>query len=489
MSRGGEHLLKGGVQFARLYYESDYSVRGDHYVEYNNNIPAQVRQFNTPVTSKNIAHVLGFFAQDAWTMDKLTLNLGFRYDRYTGITPDQSAPATRFAPPRSVSDTEVIKQNIFVWRAGASYDLFGNGSTALKASYSRYGLQTGIDRVTNVNPLTAGNRTCPWTDPNGNGRFEVSEVNVAQCTGFSGGVSTSYAPGVDWPYSDEITAGVEQQLPGALRVGAMFYYRTNRKQLGVRNEAVPTSAYTPYQLTIPNGPGGTVTSPKPMTVTLYNVNPALVSVQNNIRGNQDFLDTEYKGIEFTAAKRFSRNWQMVAGLTIGNNRGGVNATGANGQSGTNDLNDPNWTSTGTDGIIGTDSTVAFRLSGSYRFPWDINFAGSLVANNGYPYLSNIVITRAQAATLGLPVTLSRASQTVLLGERGDERFDNVTMVDLRLSKAFRFGSRSITPQVDVFNVGNADTAVANNAVIGGTYLFPSEILSPRIIRVGLTVAF
>ena len=45
---GGEHLFKGGVQWGRLYYESDYSVQGDHYVEYNNGVPAQVRQFNTP---------------------------------------------------------------------------------------------------------------------------------------------------------------------------------------------------------------------------------------------------------------------------------------------------------------------------------------------------------------------------------------------------------------------------------------------------------
>ena len=40
-----------------------------------------------------------------------------------------------------------------------------------------------------------------------------------------------------WPYSDEVTAGVETQLPGAVRVGAMFYYRTNREQFGQRNVA------------------------------------------------------------------------------------------------------------------------------------------------------------------------------------------------------------------------------------------------------------
>lgn len=486
LSRGGDHLIKAGLQLGRLYYESDYSVNGDHYVEYNNGVAAQVRQFNTPVISKNIAHVVGVFAQDSWSINRLTLNIGGRFDRYNGILPDQSAAQSRFAAARSVSDQSVIKQNVFVWRAGASYDVTGNGMTALKASASRYALQTGIDRVTLVNPLSAGSRTCPWTDPNGDGKFQDSEINVAQCGAFSGGVNTAYADGVKWPYSDEYTAGIEQQLPGAIRVGAMFYYRTNKQQLGQRNVAVPSSAYTPYQLTIPNGPGGTVANPKPMQVTVWNLDPSLVSAQNNVRDNQDFLDTRYKGVEFTASKRMS-NWQMVAGLTLGRNRGGVNATG--GQSNSNDLNDPNWTATGTDGIIGSDSNVAFRLSGSYKFPWDINLAGSMIANSGYPYLSSIVITRAQAAQFGMPVQLTRASQTVLLSERGDERFDNVTMVDLRLSKSFRFGTRSITPEINVFNVGNADTAVNIIQTVGATYLRPSEILAPRIIRLGVAINF
>ena len=45
----------------------------------------------------------------------------------------------------------------------------------------------------------------------------------------------NYADGVKWPYSDEVTAGIETQLPGAVRVGAMFYYRTNRDQIGQVN--------------------------------------------------------------------------------------------------------------------------------------------------------------------------------------------------------------------------------------------------------------
>ena len=150
--------------------------------------------------------MLGLFLQDSWSINRLTLNLGGRWDRYVGTLPEQSAPQNRFIGPRTVPETEVLNQNIAVWRAGASYDLTGNGRTALKASYSRYGLQVGIDRVTSVNPLSNGNRTCPWTDPNGDGRFQESEVNVASCTAFSGGVGFRYAAGIDWPYSDEATA-------------------------------------------------------------------------------------------------------------------------------------------------------------------------------------------------------------------------------------------------------------------------------------------
>lgn len=485
---GGEHLFKGGVQWGRLYYESDYSVQGDHYVEYNNGVPTQVRQFNSPTVSKNVAKVLGIFLQDSWSIDRLTLNLGARWDRYVGTLPEQSAGQNRFIGPRSVPETEVLNQNIGVWRAGAAYDLTGNGRTALKASYSRYGLQVGIDRVTAVNPLSNGNRTCPWTDPNGDGIFQESEVNVASCGAFSGGVGFRYADGIQWPYSDEATAGFETQLPGDVRFGTMYYYRTNRQQFGQRNMAVPTSVYTPFTLQVENGPGGSLANPAPQTITAYNIPAAYNGLNDTVRNNEDYLDTTYHGIEFTGTKRMSKNWQMQAGLTIGRNRGGINATPSNGtgQSSTNDLNDPNFTVT-PEGIVGTDSTVAFRLSGSYLLPYDINLAGSLISNNGYPFQTIYSISRAFAATQG--VALTRGTQVVPFSDRGEERFDTVTMMDIRLSRTWNFGPRSITPQVDFFNITNADTTTALNNQVGTSYLFPSEILSPRIIRVGFSLNF
>jgi hypothetical protein len=328
-----------------------------------------------------------------------------------------------------------------------------------------------------------GSRDCPWGDANGNRRFDEGELTGA-CPGFSGGTLTGYAPGVKWPFSDEATAGIETQLPGAVRVGAMFYYRSNREQIGQVNTLVASTAYTQHTVTVPNGPGGTVQSPKPTTATVYNLSPALASATANVRDNVDYLDTEYKGVEFTATKRFSQKWQMQAGFTIGKNSGGPPAPG--GFTNSTDLNDPNVTLY-PNGIIGNDSETALRVSGSYELPFRISLAGSLIANNGYPYQSVFTLTRAAAATQG--IALTRASQTILLSERGDERYDNVVMGDVRLSRAFRFGTRSFTPQLDIFNISNADTAVARTTAVAGSYLNPVEILAPRIIRIGFSFNF
>src|SRR5262249_26114133 len=155
----------------------------------------------------------------------------------------------------------------------------------------------------------------------------------------------------------------EREVMRDMRVGVMYYHRTNRNQIGTRNMAVPTSAYTPVTVNVPNGPNG------PTTATVYNLSTAYFGsqFQNNVVDNDPFLNTDYNGVEVTANKRFSKNWQMVAGLTVGKNRGGINTGGASngntssGQqstisSGGGDLNDPNNTLY-PNGVIGNDSVV------------------------------------------------------------------------------------------------------------------------------------
>jgi hypothetical protein len=97
------------------------------------------------------------------------------------------------------------------------------------------------------------------------------------------------------------------------------------------------------------------------------------------------------------------------------------------------------------------------------------------------------VTRALAAAAG--VSLTRASQTIFLSDRGDERLPAVTLADLRISRSFRFGNRRIEPTFDIFNLGNASTVISLNSGVGATYRVPTGIVSPRIMKVGFVINF
>jgi hypothetical protein len=109
------------------------------------------------VESQNIGADMGLYAMDKWTLRRLTLNGGIRWDYFNSSIPAQSAPASTWLPAR----TFAAVPNVPNWkdigpRLGAAYDLFGNGKTAIKASVSRYVSTTVYSFANNINPLSAG---------------------------------------------------------------------------------------------------------------------------------------------------------------------------------------------------------------------------------------------------------------------------------------------------------------------------------------------
>lgn len=150
-----------------------------------------------------------------------------------------------------------------------------------------------------------------------------------------------------------------------LRVGVMYYHRTNRRDIGNRNAAVPPTAYTAVQ--VPNPLGG--------NITIYNLDRAYLGRQDLVRDNIDLLDADYNGVEVTAAKRFSDRWQMLFGFTAGKNEGGQSF---------GEFNDPN-NQVNQQGIVGNDATYQFKLAGTYQVPMaDVAISGNLLRNTGYP---------------------------------------------------------------------------------------------------------
>lgn len=463
---GGSHTLKAGVQFTRQFFREINRMNGDVRLIYNSGAPIRIVAFNTPVIATSYVHQLGIFAQDGWSIgSRLTLNLGMRWDRATGWIPGQTSPAGRWVGERTLPRKDVYDQSLVVWRAGIVYDVSGNGGTALKGNYSRYGHQVGIGLVTSVHPFTLSSANIAWTDRNRNDFPEPNELGAFE--GFTGGATTRYldAKGPDWGYSDEITAGVEHQIVRDLRIGAMYYHRTNRGNVGARNVAVPPDAYAPLEVVNPLGG----------TATVYNLDRAYLGRQDSVRQNIDLLDTDYDGIEITAVKRFTNRWQLLLGYTLGRNKGGI-AFG--------EFNDPNNLEL-QQGIVGNDATHQLKLSGTYLLPRvEVAISSSLVRSTGYPRQFTYQITRAQVPTL------TRSAQTIRVNERGDERLPAVTLLDLRFSRPIRLpGGRLFEPQVDLFNATNADTIARIVDAVGPRLGFPTEILAPRILRVGFSLSF
>ena len=130
--------------------------------------------FNSPIrvtyygTSEQQEEAVGWglYAQDQWTLDRLTVNLGVRLDRASAGYPDEVRPANEnVLLPFNIEAATAVTWNDIQPRVGLVYDLFGDARTALKFSINRYGKRDSVDWAQRVNPAVvnrAQNRS--WYD-------------------------------------------------------------------------------------------------------------------------------------------------------------------------------------------------------------------------------------------------------------------------------------------------------------------------------------
>src|SRR5262245_38918959 len=169
----GSHAIKGGIQLEQGVRSLLTSADGDVNYTLRGGVPTSLTQRATPFMQKDRFLDLALFAQDQWTVTRFTFNYGLRWDYFYGWVPPQDVPAGQFVGARSFDRVGGVPN----WkdlnpRLGVSYDLFGNGRTALKASLGRYVEVMAVELINANNPITASvnsvNRT--WADANANFR-------------------------------------------------------------------------------------------------------------------------------------------------------------------------------------------------------------------------------------------------------------------------------------------------------------------------------
>ena len=147
------------------------------------------------------------------------------------------------------------------------------------------------------------------------------------------------------------------------RVGVMYYHRSNHRQIGQRNVAVHERRISEHTARCPQA-----THRPGERVSFYNLIPAFTGRQDNVFDSEPLLDDVERRGDFRGP--FSQRWQLVAGLTLGKNFGGVVGTAT-----TADLNDPN-----NEQISRKGSKVGLGVPavGIIMAPFEINLSGSYI---------------------------------------------------------------------------------------------------------------
>jgi hypothetical protein len=408
---------------------------------------------------------------------RATVNIGARMDGVSGRLPAQSSPAGTYVAARDFGELDVFDFSFNIApRLGISYDLFGNGKTAVKAYYGRFYNQFGSEMLETSNRNALATLNVSWTDRNGNLRLDPGELGAIPA--FGAGLFPTVDSNAKRPYSDEINVGVEHQLVPNLAVGVSYHRRQHRDGLGVVDQARPASAYTPENRTFTNADGSVD------SITIYRLQPQFGALRDRIITNVDVLRSNYDGVQFDIQKRMSNRWQLLAGLSLQTHQGFEHSGTFTNPGNTTDFNNPNYLLNRTDGSVFTEIPWAFTLSGSYLLPvWDIAVSGKYTARDGDPLNRTQVFTFANATT-------SQPSETIRVQQRGEDRTESVTkFVDIRFSKRFQTGGSSIEASLDLFNILNANHVLGQTEALGGSWSRPNRILTPRIVRFGVTARF
>ena len=499
----GSHALKFGAQDEQGILKA-FRTSNTSNVSYtfNNGLPVSLTQYATPYELQNrFKHDLGIYAQDQWAISRLTLNLGLRFDYFSGYVPAQDVAATPngWLPARHFDQVDGVPS----WtdlspRVGAAYDLGGDGRTALKVSIGKYVGKTVVEIANANNPIVASvNQVArSWADANGNfipdcdlaNRGQNGECGPLQNQNFgSPVVTTRFSDDVIKgfgvrPYNWDMSAEVQRQI-GSTMSATAGYYRNWYGNFRVTDNLVVTPAdYSPYCVTapadsrLPGGGGNQVCG-------LYDVSPARFGQVNNLVQPASAFGKQTQVSDFmtlAVEARLAPGARFGAGIDTGR--------------------------TVTDNCFVVDSpqqllnchqaqpfgaNTQIKVNGSYALPGAVFVSGVYQNLPGPMYTADWAAPVASIQTsLGRPLAGGARTATVPLIAPQSQYDDRTTRLDLRVGKNLRIGQRvRVQANVDLYNALNSSSVLALTNAFGARWLVPTLVLEPRILQFSASVNF
>jgi hypothetical protein len=518
----GSHNLKVGTQMTWGTFTHTYEANGDLYQRYRSNatgvpfsVPDTVVIRNTPLAmhGEKLNYDIGIYAQDSWTLKRLTLNAGLRFEKLNAQVLAATSPAGRFVPERTFAAIENLPDWGSDWapRFAAVYDVFGNAKTAFKYTLNKYNLARTTGIADQYNPLLTQTFALTWRDVNGNDVAEGARGCNYGTAGLPGceinfnalpanfGIAAPNEYGA-YPRTWNLEHGLELQheLFPRMSIGVNWFHgdfynlpTTINRSWEAGGDPLQNPNYIPY--TVYNALTGE-------PITIYG---RTAEAQARPTSNLDTYDPERKrvynsyGLDFRA--RPGAGAQIFGGFGFERQQE-VTCTAPD---------DPNTLRFCDDGQNDLPFRRQFKLAGSYPLKYGItvsgsfqNVQGSTSLRGATPSSANYMgITRGTtrypancpapcpAGAVILPSTFQPATFTLLLEDQDTHFSDRIRQLDLKVQKNFRVGRMSVSPVFEAFNVTNSDAIVSyvNTNVLNAAYQRPNSILQGRILGVGATV--
>jgi TonB dependent receptor/Carboxypeptidase regulatory-like domain/TonB-dependent Receptor Plug Domain len=468
----GSHDFKFGVQMERANSLAEQAYFNNvFYYDYNGPYYALFRE---PYAMDARTSGLAGFVQDNWTLNqRVTFNLGVRFDHTTGSIPDVEQPDSALEGTTGVTFPglgELISFDNVSPRLGVTVTLDEAAKTVAKASWGRfYGKLLG-NMFRNA---SAGNTSLNAFSFNPDtGAYDIPYYTVDP------NISYGIDPDLTNQYTDQFYVGLEREVLPDLGLEVSYIHKEENNFMRVK-DVRGEYEQIPFTDTF-----------RDQTQVLQVFNRVSPSSQSLFQvTNRDDFDHNYDSFTAQAYKRFSQNWQLQGsyqwqrgeGYTSGNL--GIGAQGFSGLSPGSFGRDPN-DLINAFGRLPTDSTNNFRLSATYEAPRGFHIGARYSYESGRPYARVINVTG-----------LRQGVRRVQAEERGSYFLPAVNEFQIRLDKDFVFGSgaQRLRLSVDIYNLFNADTfnEVRNNSSDTGDEDFGQSlaVVAPRRAMVGIRFEF
>jgi hypothetical protein len=504
----GSHAAKVGFALhtgARANSVQQFS--NDMQLQLFNGFPLAVNLTTAPYTALTDLNAdLGIYAQDKWTLRRLTVTAGIRFDYFNMGIPAQSAPASVYVGARSFDPLpDVPNWKDISPRVGMAYDLFGNGKTAIKASVNRYVASQIYAFASNINPFVTSrnNATRNWFDANHDFIPQGDPLNPLPNGEFTGSIdpnfgksviTTRYDPNLSqgWgkrPYNWEYSASVQQQLLPRVSLDVGYFRRTFSNQTVTDNLDVTPADYDAFCFTAPTDSRlGTVSGSQ--VCGAYDIKPAKAGLASNqivtfAKNYSGDTSQTFDGVDVNVNARPTGRLFLQAGFSTGR------------------------TDTKNCAQVDNPQTLRFcevrqpvmgnyRVSGGYTFPWEIQVSGVFQslppdpiagtgAAAGSVAVANYTVTNATPGlTLGRPIATPGGSITVPLIDPSTypDYGDRVNQVDLRVTKGVRVGKYRVDIMADFYNTFNVAPVLTYTTTYGPAWLTPQTYLQSAFLKLG-----